>query len=164
MSGPERAECQYISVPSSNYSGKVVRLSGERYVDKLSHEVLLVLVDQVRGKRQTVRRTYSRAEREINLFRGSRVVDVDATEATEKPEHDQNDQDQAKNAAQAGPTVAIVAIVAAATAEENNQQDDDKDRAHHSTFLAKFNLPMCRCIRNVPLWFLFLLLRLGACL
>ena len=81
------------------------------------------------------------------------MVDVDATEATEKPEHDQNDQDQAKNAAQAGPTVAIVAIVAAATAEENNQQDDDKDRAHHSTFLAKFNLPMCRCIRNVPLWF-----------
>jgi hypothetical protein len=87
------------------------------------------------------RRTYSKAEHEINVFQGSRVVDVDATEATEKPEHHQNNQDQAKNAAEAGPTVAIVAIVAAATAQENNQQDDDKDRAHHSTFLAKFNLP-----------------------
>jgi hypothetical protein len=35
-------------------------------------------------------RTYSKADGEINLFQGSRVVDVDATEATEKPEHDQN--------------------------------------------------------------------------
>ena len=115
------------------------------YVDKFSHEVL-VRVDQIPGKRQTVPPHVFQGGT-ANLFQRSRVVDVDATEATEKPEHHENDQDQAKNAAEAGSTVAVIAIVATATAQQNNQQDNDKDRAHHSTYLAKFdfiNLPVYR--------------------
>jgi hypothetical protein len=54
----------------------------------------------------------------------------DAAEATQEPEHHENNQDQSKNAAEPGPAIAIVTIVATNAAQQQNQQDNSKDRAH----------------------------------
>jgi hypothetical protein len=58
------------------------------------------------------------------------------TQAANQPDYDGNDQYQAKNAAKAGPAIPAVTIVAAAS-EQQNQQDDNQN-CIHVTPLLKF--------------------------
>jgi hypothetical protein len=47
------------------------------------------------------------------------------TQTAKKPKHEENDQYQTQSAAEPSSTIPIVPVIAAATAEQQDEQDDD---------------------------------------
>ena len=53
---------------------------------------------------------------------------------------------EAQNAAEAGSTVAVIAIVATATAQQNNQQDNDKESYSSLNLSGKVRFHQFACV------------------
>jgi hypothetical protein len=78
-------------------------------------------------RQQTIRRsTIAKASE-------SQTRQIQAYEASNKPKHHDNDQEQTKNASKRGASVAVMSVVPSA-AKEKNQDKDDKNRAHETSF------------------------------